>query len=127
VGYVDMLDEREPPILPLAQTRDELDRLQQVSVNRAGKSLRVRADEAWPDRHEPDFGDLVVRRLEELHTLRPRANPAYNNALLSLMAVFDKLRGSDADAFHKAWAQYQTDRALAESVENDVNGALSGN
>jgi hypothetical protein len=126
VGYFDMLEKRAPIIQNFAQTRAELDHLQEVLVRRNGQDMRVQLDDAWPDHADPDVNKAVTAMEIEAHTKWPEVNPVYNNALVSMEAVLDALRrGDDEAALHKAWKQYEADRAEGQALEDAALAALA--
>src|SRR5262249_50099274 len=113
--------------LSLAQSRALLDRLVYVDLARAGQGAQhLRLDDAWPSRTDKALQAQLAAFMLGAGSLPLQVNPAYKNALLSLLRVLAQFSGNDEKAFHAAWAQYLSDRADADTIANGVEAALKG-
>jgi hypothetical protein len=125
IGYRDELVQQGGPIQSLAETRALLDKLERVAVTGPNGPEQVRLDEAWPHHADKDLDDAIALTLINEVNMPGHANPAYKNAVVSVLRALEKLRGDSEKDFLDAWKQYQADRAEGETIEKAVGVAMA--
>ncbi len=125
IGYRDELAALGAPIQTFAQTRAVLDDLERVQIIGSNGPELIRLDQAWAHHADKAFRETIAQTLVHQHTAPGHANPAYKNAVVSVLQALENLRGNSEKDFRNAWKVYQDDRAAGEAIEKTVNAALA--
>ncbi len=125
VGYRDELVQQGAPIQTFAETRALLDNLELVPITGPTGPQRLPLDQAWPHHADKDLTDAIAATLINEVDTPGHANPAYKNAVVSLLRALEQFRGDNEKNFRDAWQQYQTDRAEGEAIEKIATTALA--
>jgi|GEM_PF-6583733 len=120
IGFQDLVHRENGIVLSVERTGKKFAILNRFELLDFGQVVSTTTEGLWGYRDNEIIRQALARRLMEIETFMPRANPVFYNAFRSLGLLMQQLLDGEQEAFDLQVIEFRKEIAIALSLAEDV-------